>query len=354
MFCAFGRGFFKKVNYYDINSLYPYATIHVPLNFSNTPLQKIGLNEVEQGFVGFVGVKFKFSDSDNFPCLPELKKINDFYKLIFPKSGLSYCTTEELKLALKKNCEIQGIFGRGWYPTEKDIHHPLADYMKDIYSKKETLDRIKDKEGLSDFQRNQRDYYKLLLNSLIGKFCQRNKNWLTKEETAGSLFKPDFGSLILSKSRAIINGLVSKHGAIYSDTDCLLTKKTLETGTKIGQLKNELGKGKKGDLLSIRSKLYFVTDKGDLIKCAKHGFRMSSKETFEHLLKRRKATFVPYSKNRMVRLKEAYIRHRLPRRMVNQTFKIQMKEDGKREYEQSLKTIGDLLNDHTYSRPLQN
>jgi len=351
-FTAFGRGLFKKMYYYDINSLYPFAAIKAPLNFSNSSYEKISLNDIENGFAGFAGVRFRFRDGEKYPCLPQRRKINGFSKLVFPLQGLSYCTSEELLLALKKSCEISCFKGIGWYPAEKDISHDLGRYMMDIYSKKEELDSRKD--TLTDEERNKRDYYKLLLNSLIGKFCQRNRNWLNGAETAGSLFKPDFGSLILSKGRAIINSLTSQYRAIYTDTDSLLTKKQLPCGTKIGQLKDVLGNGKSGSLLSIRSKLYFITSEGSLIKCAKHGFRLPSESVFKTLLQRRKKTFVPYSLTRLVKLKEAYRRHRLPRREINQTFKIMLKDDGKREYFSRLSTVEELTSFNTLSQPLQN
>ncbi len=351
-FTAFGRGFFRNIYYYDINSLYPFAAINVPLNFSNTKLEKIGLESFEHGFVGFAAVRFAFPEKENYPCLPVLKIINNFPKLCFPSSGFSYCSSEELLLALKKNCEIKGMIGWGWWPDQADINHPLANYMIDIYTKKAELDKLKEKEGLTAEQRNKREYYKLLLNSLIGKFCQRNRDWLTGCEVAGTLFRPDFGSLILGKSRAIINSLLGKHNAIYSDTDCLITKKALPTGTRIGELKNELGKNRKGDLLSIRSKLYFVTADNKLIKCAKHGFRLNSQVAFDYILKEQKKTFVPYSVTRLTKLKEAYKRNRLPRREVNQSFKIMMRDDGKRDYFKQLSTVNDLLTDSTLSSPL--
>lgn len=351
-FTAFGRGFFEGIYYYDINSLYPWATINVPLNFSNSKLEGLSSENLEQGYTGFLAVRFKFPESEKYPCLPVKGLVNGFPKLAFPLSGISYCTTEEIGLAFKKGVEILGLKGYGWYPEQKDIEHELGFYMRDIYGKKEELDRLKDTEGLTDEQRNKREYYKLLLNSLIGKFCQRNRTWLTTKEVAGSLFKPDFAALILSKSRAIINGLISRHGAIYSDTDCLLTTKKLKTGTKIGQLKNELGKGK-GDLLSIRSKLYFVTKNNDLVKCAKHGFRQPSEQVFKNILERRNRSYIYYSVNRLTRLKEAYKRNRLPRRSTNQTFKIMLKDDGKRIYDQKLHTVADLLENKTLSEPLK-
>jgi len=351
-FTAFGRGFFKDIYYYDINSLYPYAAINTPLNFSNSELLPLTLDKIEEGYSGFLAVRFKFPEGELHPCLPVKGIINNFPKLAFPLSGMSYCTTEEISLALKKKVQILELKGYGWYPKERDIKHDLGFFMHDIYGKKEELDKIKEKETLTAEQRNQREYYKLLLNSLIGKFCQRNRTWLTKKEVAGSLFKPDFASLILSKSRNIINGLISKHGAIYSDTDCLLTPKKLDTGTKMGQLKNELGKGK-GDLLSIRSKLYFVTREEELIKCAKHGFRQPSEEVFKNLIERRKSSYIHYSVNRMTRLKESYRKHCLPRRFINQSFKIMLKDDGKRLYNENLHSVADLLENNTMSEPLQ-
>jgi hypothetical protein len=349
-FTAFGRGFFEKVYYYDINSLYPYAAINTPLNFSNAELEPMTLEDVERGFVGFVAAKFRFRDSEGYPNLPQYRIIRGFRKMVFPLEGYTYTTTEEVKAALKKDVEIIGWKGYGWFPTEEDINHPLAGFMQDIYDKKAELD---EREDLMPEEMDLRQYYKLLLNSLIGKFCQRNRTWPGHKEIAGSLFMPDFASLILSKSRVVINDLISKHGAIYSDTDALMTHRKLETGTKIGQLKNELGKGKRGDLISIRSKLYFVTEDDKVLKCAKHGFRKSSQDVFRDLLDRRKKTFVQYSVNRMTKLKEAYRRHELPRRMINQTFKIMLKDDGKRQYDENLKTVNDLLTGRTMSRPLR-
>lgn len=353
-FTAFGRGFFEKVRYYDINSLYPYAALKAPLNFSNSKLEKIGLEEIEQGWAGFVKAGFKFPEQDMYPCLPEQRNIRGFPKLVFPRKGITYSTSEEIKRALKKNTEINIYRAIGWYPEEIDIKHPLGEYMMDVYEKKAELDRIKEREPLTEEQANRRNYYKLLLNSLIGKFCQRNRIWLSKKEIAGSLFKPDFGSLVLGKARAVINEHISDNNAIYSDTDSLLTKKGLETGNGMGQLKNELGKRKKGDLLSIRSKLYFVTENGLVLKAAKHGFRMPSQEVFKSLLERRNALSISYSVNRLTRLKESYRRHSLPRREINQSFRIMLADDGKREYDRGLATVNRLLTENTMSMPLQN
>lgn len=348
-FTAFGRGFFKDVFYYDINSLYPYAAMNAPLNFSNTELEPMSIEDAENGYTGFIGVKFKFNEDEQYPCLPQYREIGTTKKMVFPRTGVSFCTTEELGPAFKKGVEILGWKGYGWYPEQEDITHPLADFMRDIYEKKKNLDSLAEPDAA---QRDLRQYYKLLLNSLIGKFCQRNKTWPAGREIAGGLFMPDFGSLILSKSRAIINKLISKHGAIYSDTDCLMTKHSLPTGKEIGELKNELGEGNKGDLLAIRSKLYFVTKEDKLLKCAKHGFRKPSKEVFASLLDARHKSFVEYSVRRLTRLKEAYRRHRLPRREVSQTFKIMLRDDGKRKYEESLETVEELLNGSTGSMPL--
>ena len=122
----------------------------------------------------------------------------------------------------------------------------------------------------------------------------------------------------------------------------------------MSELKNELGHNKTGSLLSIRSKLYFVTEHDELIKCAKHGFRQPSKQVYEKMLEKKGRTSIRYSLNRMIKLKESYRRHCLPRRMINQTFTISLKDDGKRVYDEPLETVGELLSDSTYSEPLQN
>ena len=355
-FTAFGRGFFEKIFYYDINSLYPDAAIKVPLNFSNTELKKITLEDIEHGACGFVGCKFEFDEDEMYPCLPQYRTLEDAPKMVFPRRGISYCTTEELKLALEKGCNIHKIMAYGWQPEEIDIKHPLGDYMKDIYSKKNSLDNIKKERELSRAEGNKRQYYKLLLNSLIGKFCQRNSIWLENREVAGQLFKPDFGSLILSKSRAMINQLISRHGAVYSDTDCLMTRHSLPTGTGMGELKNELGGNKAGSLLSIRSKLYFITDGTDacsLVKCAKHGFRQPGLVVYEEMLKNRDRESIKYSLTRLIKLKESYKRHCLPRREISQTFCISLRDDGKRIYNEQLNTVRELMDGNSFSQPLQ-
>jgi len=144
-FQAFGRGFFEDIYYYDINSLYPFAAINTPLNFSNTKLEKLKLEDFEHGFVGFAAVRFAFPEKEEYPCLPVLKLIKSFPKLCFPSAGFSYCSSEELLLALKKGCEIKGMMGLGWYPDQADINHPLANYMYDIYGKKAELEKLKEK-----------------------------------------------------------------------------------------------------------------------------------------------------------------------------------------------------------------
>jgi hypothetical protein len=353
-FTAFGRGSFENIYYYDINSLYPFAAMNVPLNFSNTKLEKMSLQQIEQGWCGFVGCKFEFSEGEQYPCLPQVRMLDNTRKIVFPRRGISYCTTEELKLALKKGATIHKLMGYGWFPEQQDINHPLGEYMRDIYARKQQLDEAKEKGIiLSCAENNRRYYYKLLLNSLIGKFCQRNTIWLKDIEVAGNLFKPEFGSLILSKARAIINELTSKYSAIYSDTDCLMTPHSLPTGSKIGELKNELGNNAKGDLLSIRSKLYFITRHNEILKCARHGFRQAPETVYNKLIEKPHAISVRYSLDRMIKLKESYKRHCLPRRFINQTFTITLQDDGKREYDEQLNNVNDLLNGNTMSIPLQ-
>src|SRR3990172_2619657 len=113
-FESIGRGYFEKMNMYDVNSLYPYSMKMSPLNFSNTRMQNITLNDVEHGFIGFCRVEFEFPNDVFYPCLPVREN-----KLVFPLKGVSYCTTHEILTALKLNVNIIDFKAIGWQPKEQ-------------------------------------------------------------------------------------------------------------------------------------------------------------------------------------------------------------------------------------------
>lgn len=361
-FESIGRGFFERKNMYDINSLYPYAMKTSPLNFSNTPYTKKSLNDVEHGSVGFCRVNFKYNDDEMYPCLPVASE-----KLVFPLQGTSYCTTFELMNALKQNVEIKNSIIYGFDPSDKDIDHPLSKFVDYKYAEKQmlsheisSLEKENNDYNLEELQRLYAEYLKvkLQLNSLYGKFAQRNIIFdLESEkniEIAGAMFKPDFASLITGLSRSIIHNYMRQYDSIYCDTDSIITSKSFDDSDRLGDLRKEYSDL---DFIIVRSKLYFGVQDDVVKKAAKHGFRIDKESAYRLLKSREDAVDIDYEYSRMTKamesLKSTRLSHSLPRKWVIDNFKISLDEDGKRSFNEHLVTASDLLTRNTLSTPLQ-
>ncbi|MFW6046659.1 MAG: DNA polymerase [Candidatus Woesearchaeota archaeon] len=152
----------KKLFYeYDAVSMYPNAC----LQLKKLPRQedwklcrnlKAFTDPVNIG--GICKIGFEFPDEIDYPCLPV------FYegKLIYPlKAKECYCTLEEVKLALEMDCKIKFFHG---FIYEDGITD-LPDYLKMLLEKKSDMTKT------GDLIR--RTLYKLMMNSIIGKFTQK-------------------------------------------------------------------------------------------------------------------------------------------------------------------------------------
>jgi hypothetical protein len=193
----------------------------------------------------------------------------------------------ELNEALRSG-ELKVAHVKGWYyDAEKDIQAPaLREFCDDFYKRKET-----EKNAVRRFG------YKLILNSISGKFIQTRKRALkayvaiesekiteARELVAGGMFHPFIAAAITAHTRARIHRLEHEYQAIHTATDGIMTLKRV-TGLKEKGL-GALGCDAKGDLLLVRNKLYVMYGSDGkqesrafagkrILKYALHGFQGS-------------------------------------------------------------------------------
>jgi len=178
------RGKIKNMNYYDINSLYPYVMLSKEYPHPNyieyitfdwdkidNKNKEISKKEIKRGLdlvnkfegVSYCLVKAKFNKDnkflENIPILPY--RDESLNKLVFPLGYFeSYQTHVELRKAINLGYEVL-IFKSVYY--EKTFN-PFKDFVTDNYNK-----RLEEKKKGSSMD----IVYKLILNSLYGKFAQK-------------------------------------------------------------------------------------------------------------------------------------------------------------------------------------
>lgn len=117
-----------------------------------------------------------------------------------------------------------------------------------------------------------RNFYKLILNSLYGKFIQRNLRDDGNRE-AGSMFDPAVATLITGYVRAKIHRLEHKYKSLHTATDGFITKikpDPEDLGESLGCLTSVPNL----NVLIIRNKLYLLyNQKGELVKKGLHGYQ---------------------------------------------------------------------------------
>ena len=236
---AFSRGAFQRVYEYDLSSAYPRAAIalgEMPCAGSWSEVSSVRKLASYRG--GLAQVRFRFPDSEGYPCLPLVTKTAQLY----PLSGTEWVTFAEIAEALAVGCKIEIIEGWG-YKKGTTI---LRDYMEEILEKRAAA------KGA------QKVAFKLLANSLIGKLAQRvtdidiNKlreasekhgiqlddlGSMRREELAvlgiesaprvGTIFMPEWNSLITGHVRARIGVLARLCRAVYVATDAVWSTRKL-------------------------------------------------------------------------------------------------------------------------------
>lgn len=306
-------GWYTDVSGIDISSAYPHAMRELPA-FSNSKLYRKfrgGNRSVEVPPYGVYCVSgvvqvCKWPVLFDHSFKPLSGRISDIWVQGF-----------ELNEALRsKEFKPTKIIGH-LYDHERDNQAPgLRAFCDDFYARKQgETDPIK------------RHGYKLILNSISGKFIQTRKRTLkcyvdidsggvqeAAELVAGGMFHPFIASAITAHTRARIHRLEHHYKAMHTATDGIFTRdspdksgrhKVVRKASKLGDLTHEV----QGDLLLIRNKCYIVYgDKGGfdsrafmgkrILKYAKHGFQGSVYD-LERLVATRKRKYTIMHANKL-------------------------------------------------------
>jgi len=367
---AIGRGYFGNLKIYDVNSMYPFSMLK---DYPIMPLQKYSYSKFceDDDLVGVMKARVRIDEHETYGCLP--KRI--LGKLCFPVGefeGVFF--TPEIREGLKHGVlEIQNV---DWiyanHPVEKSY---FDEFIRYFYKMKLEAERNGDEES--------RFWFKLIMNSLYGKFFQSNVEKIpiafddlelglkegslvgdeiefdiynmpflkSRIRKAGVTFNPVIAGLITSYSRALLYRLARKLKALYMDTDSVFLRGYTDynVGSKLGEMKLEA----KDDFILFRSKYYIPVNSN---KIGIHGVRMRKdefKKIFWEIQNDRIGIF-EYITRRMTKPKEALIQKKKPRIFEDEIRKISFSEDGKRIYNQNLRTLDDLKTRNTLSVPLKN
>ena len=247
----------ENLNYYDVNSEYPYV-MGPDFNYPDpATLKKIHcdisdlwkyLYKFEGCFFGKIEIPYS-----KYPLLPVRNR--ETGKIIYPYGTLTGAWNfPEIREALKLGGKILSI--------EKiiigdRIKSPWAGYVRELY----------DERKKAKLENNPVEYVlKIFMNALYGKFAQRNfEDKLVKlsedtenysgemEEIFGEYYfriktEPtrsncdilSLASYVTTYARINLHRIIIKCGDVYyCDTDSVVTGKNLKTGVELGDLKKE-------------------------------------------------------------------------------------------------------------------
>lgn len=287
---CFARGTYpgKRCYLYDVNAMYCWAmTNEFPLTHTIFESK----NPTGDDILDYHGVTLcdvEAPSGQNYPFLPYRR---DDGRLIFPigRWKSRWYSNIELRRAMELGYSVTPR--KGWYYTGS--YMPFKALQEDYFSKRKTQPELQ-------------LVYKLLSNSLYGKFGQRwedetvyvhmsqFKNMpreyldirnefvlMKKHNEPRSFVNPIFSLYTSAYSRILIHRLISCNNAMYCDTDSIITEKVLPDSGRLGELKLEKTLNK---LMLLRPKVYFMNDdiSGDKVKAK--GFRLRTKEELDFML----------------------------------------------------------------------
>lgn len=359
---CFARGVFRgRYTEYDAKSMYPNSAICLRLLptdddwYACASLESF-LNPLNIG--GVCEVLFEFPRNCMYPCLPVMIE----GALAYPLAGRSYCTLEEVRLAHKMGAKLVLIRGYAYRTGLPD----LAGYLQELMFRKDEA------EEKGDTVR--RTLYKLMANSIIGKFTQkvveydineikrfaakydipvkdlmRMKNLeavgISKKVNLGSGFYPEWNTLILGYARSVLAEAFwqNAHRVMAGTTDSLILEGDMKQ-TEIRGIKFE--KKAEGDFLALVRTRFYLLATGDEVKhIAYHGMR-SREEALKVLMNGIFEESHTYLAKHLRKYREALRHGQALGDEITQQFRIWLGWDGKRR-------LYKLPDGNFYSVPLE-
>lgn len=321
---AYGRGLVvQPMVEYDAVSLYPTAALLQPLPYHRTKWVQLTNDSDLDQHEGFVHAEFSFPPSFPYPNLPVTQ--DGVERLVLPREGETHCTVAELKLAKAFGATINIIDGWGFRPGAKERDHDVGRFMRTLLEQKKNS-----KKGTVDYVIS-----KLFLNALVGKLVERwastsvldlehqvqahglgpgvakaisnsprLRRALKHRPDAGSLFAPEWASLILGRARTVMADIAA-NGALYLSTDAVLVRKTTDLRCEGLDHLEQVGGGLRPDYecdaaIIFRSRFYALLKKHSsvmptdtvyaqdenwaVVKVARHGSRETKQQFAETVL----------------------------------------------------------------------
>lgn len=335
---VFKKGVLKNMNYYDVNSLYPFEMLKDLPNPNSVFIPKLKNIDNIIKYTGMTHCLVQVPQDMKYPILPYRHKITN--KLIFPTGTIKgHWNHNELNYAITKGCKVLKIYKQLCY---KYTFKPFKDYIKTLYNKR--LEYKKDNNSMQLV-------VKLLMNSLYGKFAQSKRlntvikdislmtpenqvkallfdegdikdNFLvttTTEQFNGIFAFPILSSYISSSARITIHKYIEKHNAVYCDTDSIVTKDVLEEGKELGAMKLE------SHLLKcefIKPKLYYMLEESGKEVIKMKGVNRANIKDFNSMKRGESIKKTKFSK-----IKESVNRRLSPNTIIKVEKNINMQDD---------------------------
>lgn len=211
------RGFFKKLESYDLKSAYPSVMIDL---LDYTKGLWIKTTEFDEKLHGIYKIEYNWYDN-HIGVFPQTIDGLTIYPNIIDNPITTYANEKELTFLDKYNnhCDYKIISGWQFIPYKEVF--PYRDCLLQLFEQKEIAEKENDE--------NKRLIYKLFINSIYGKTAECIYNKQTGYFDSGRLYNPIYCNRItaLTRLKLIEASMDISDAVVGFSTDSILTQKPI-------------------------------------------------------------------------------------------------------------------------------